>query len=543
MQLLRIYHINRVMLEHGLDELIPAKWLPWYVRLMRMSIFWIRNQHKDKNAGARLTLALQALGPVFIKFGQMLSTRRDLLPPEIANELAMLQDRVKPFDSERATAIILKALNISSLDQVFSEFSESPLASASIAQVHAAKLKDCNTDVVVKVLRPDIRKTIKADTELMLTFAKVLQKWLPDGKRLRPVEVVKEYEKTIVDELDLNREAANGMQLGRNFEGSEALYVPSIYSDYCTKNVLVMERIYGIPISNIEALIEQDTNLRILAERGVEVFFTQVFRDSFFHADMHPGNIFVSRENPQNPQYIAIDFGIVGTLNQEDKRYLAENFIAFFNRDYRKVAQLHADSGWVPSDTNIDEFEVAIRTVCEPIFQKPLAEISFGNVLVQLFNTARRFNMVVQPQLVLLQKTLLYIEGLGRQLYPQLDLWQTAKPFLENWMREQIGVRAMFSKVKSNLPYWSEKLPDMPDLLYDTLKQVKHFPEKQQQANAALLQQQKRAQKALHFSIVGATLIIVAAILPLYPAHWSLSAGLALLGSSCWFVAWWKGRR
>ena len=543
MQLLRIYHINRVMLEHGLDELIPAKWLPWYVRLMRMSIFWIRNQHKEKNAGARLTLALQALGPVFIKFGQMLSTRRDLLPPEIANELAMLQDRVKPFDSERATAIILKALNIASLDQVFSEFSETPLASASIAQVHAAKLKDCNTDVVVKVLRPDIRKTIKADTELMLTFAKVLQKWLPDGKRLRPVEVVKEYEKTIVDELDLNREAANGMQLGRNFEGSEALYVPSIYSDYCTKNVLVMERIYGIPISNIEALIEQDTNLRILAERGVEVFFTQVFRDSFFHADMHPGNIFVSRENPQNPQYIAIDFGIVGTLNQEDKRYLAENFIAFFNRDYRKVAQLHADSGWVPSDTNIDEFEVAIRTVCEPIFQKPLAEISFGNVLVQLFNTARRFNMVVQPQLVLLQITLLYIEGLGRQLYPQLDLWQTAKPFLENWMREQIGVRAMFSKVKSNLPYWSEKLPDMPDLLYDTLKQVKHFPEKQQQANAALLQQQKRAQKALHFSIVGATLIIVAAILPLYPAHWSLSAGLALLGSGCWFVAWWKGRR
>ncbi|MCP4862970.1 MAG: ubiquinone biosynthesis regulatory protein kinase UbiB [Alteromonas sp.] len=543
MQLLRIYHINRVMLEHGLDELIPAKWLPWYVRLMRMSIFWIRNQHKEKNAGARLTLALQALGPVFIKFGQMLSTRRDLLPPEIANELAMLQDRVKPFDSERATAIILKALNIASLDQVFSEFSETPLASASIAQVHAAKLKDCNTDVVVKVLRPDIRKTIKADTELMLTFAKVLQKWLPDGKRLRPVEVVKEYEKTIVDELDLNREAANGMQLGRNFEGSEALYVPSIYSDYCTKNVLVMERIYGIPISNIEALIEQDTNLRILAERGVEVFFTQVFRDSFFHADMHPGNIFVSRENPQNPQYIAIDFGIVGTLNQEDKRYLAENFIAFFNRDYRKVAQLHADSGWVPSDTNIDEFEVAIRTVCEPIFQKPLAEISFGNVLVQLFNTARRFNMVVQPQLVLLQKTLLYIEGLGRQLYPQLDLWQTAKPFLENWMREQIGVRAMFSKVKSNLPYWSEKLPDMPDLLYDTLKQVKHFPEKQQQANAALLQQQKRGQKALHFSIVGATLIIVAAILPLYPAHWSLSAGLALLGSGCWFVAWWKGRR
>lgn len=542
MRILRVYHINKVMLEHGLDELIPAKWLPWYARLMRISIFWIRNKHKEKNAGARVTLALQALGPVFIKFGQMLSTRRDLLPPQIANELAMLQDRVTPFDTERAQSIIKKALNVNSLDEVFSEFDQTPLASASIAQVHAAKLKDSNTDVVVKVLRPDIRKTIKADTELMLTLAKVLQQWLPDGKRLRPVEVVKEYEKTIVDELDLTREAANGMQLGRNFEGSEALYVPKIYSDYCRTNVLVMERIYGIPISNIDALIEQNTNLRILAERGVEVFFTQVFRDSFFHADMHPGNIFVSRNAPDNPQYIAIDFGIVGTLNQEDKRYLAENFIAFFNRDYRKVAQLHADSGWVPSDTNIDEFEVAIRTVCEPIFQKPLAEISFGNVLVQLFNTARRFNMVVQPQLVLLQKTLLYVEGLGRQLYPQLDLWQTAKPFLENWMREQIGVRAMFTKVKANLPFWSEKLPDMPDLLYDTLKQVKHFPEKQQQANLAMLQQQKQAQKANHLSIVGATLIILAAIIPQYPVHWGLSAALGVVGLGCWFGAWLKGR-
>ena len=488
-------------------------------------------------------LALQALGPVFIKFGQMLSTRRDLLPPHIANELALLQDRVAPFDTERAQHIIRQSLQVTSLDEVFSEFDTTPLASASIAQVHAARLKEGDIDVVVKVLRPDIRKTIVADTELMMTLAKVLQKWLPDGKRLRPVEVVKEYEKTIVDELDLTREAANGMQLGRNFEGSEALYVPTIYSDYCRANVLVMERIYGIPISNIEALIEQNTNLRILAERGVEVFFTQVFRDSFFHADMHPGNIFVSREHPDNPQYIAIDFGIVGTLNQEDKRYLAENFIAFFNRDYRKVAQLHADSGWVPSDTNIDEFEVAIRTVCEPIFQKPLAEISFGNVLVQLFNTARRFNMVVQPQLVLLQKTLLYVEGLGRQLYPQLDLWQTAKPFLENWLREQIGVKAMFTKVKANLPFWSEKLPEMPDLLYDTLKQVKRFPEKQQQANLALLQQHARAQKALHFSIVGATLVIVSAIVPLYDVHWTVPACIGLTGMMCWFAAWWKGRK
>ncbi|MDC8832381.1 ubiquinone biosynthesis regulatory protein kinase UbiB [Alteromonas gilva] len=542
MQLLRIYQINRVMLEHGLDELIPTKWLPWYARILRKCLFWIRNQHKDKSAGVRLTLALQALGPVFIKFGQMLSTRRDLLSVDIANELAMLQDRVKPFDTERAQDIIKQSLQIQSLNEVFATFEATPLASASIAQVHAARLKEGDIDVVVKVLRPDIRKTIKADTELMLTLARVLQKWLPDGKRLRPVEVVREYEKTIVDELDLTREAANGMQLGRNFDGSEALYVPQIYSDYCRPNVLVMERIYGIPISDIDALIAQNTNLRILAERGVEVFFTQVFRDSFFHADMHPGNIFVSRDNPGNPQYIAIDFGIVGTLNQEDKRYLAENFIAFFNRDYRKVAQLHADSGWVPSDTNIDEFEGAIRTVCEPIFQKPLAEISFGNVLVQLFNTARRFNMVVQPQLVLLQKTLLYVEGLGRQLYPQLDLWQTAKPFLEKWMREQIGVKAVLTKVKANLPYWSEKLPDMPELLYDTLKQAKYFPEKQLRANALLLQQQKQAQKAQHLSIVGATFIIVAAIAPLYPLHWSVSGGLVLLGCGCWLRAWLKGR-
>ncbi|MDY6885562.1 MAG: ubiquinone biosynthesis regulatory protein kinase UbiB, partial [Pseudomonadota bacterium] len=415
MRIVRLYKINRVLLEHGLDELIPAKWLPWYARLLRHSIFWVRNKHKGKSQGERITLALQSLGPVFIKFGQMLSTRRDLLAPSIANELARLQDKVPPFPSQAAQAIIKSSLGLNELSELFSEFEEEPLASASIAQVHAAKLKANNEDVVVKVLRPDIRDTIVADMELLFSFANIIQRWLPDGRRLRPVEVVVEYRKTIVDELDLLRESANGIQLGTNFEGSDALYVPKIYSDYCRHNVLVMERIYGIPISNIDALIAQNTNLKKLAERGVEVFFTQVFRDSFFHADMHPGNIFVSTEHPDNPKYIAIDFGIVGTLNKEDKRYLAENFIAFFNRDYRKVAQLHADSGWVPQDTNIDEFEMAIRTVCEPIFQKPLAEISFGNVLLQLFNTARRFDMVVQPQLVLLQKTLLYVEGLGRQ--------------------------------------------------------------------------------------------------------------------------------
>mgnify|MGYP000070646645 FL=1 len=538
MRIGRLYFINKIFLQHGLDELIPSRWQPWYVRLARKLIFWIPNEHKDKTPGERITLALQELGPVFIKFGQMMSTRRDLLPPAIANELARLQDKVAPFPSEEATARVLSSLNVPKLDLIFSSFDEQPLASASIAQVHAAVLKENGKDVVVKVLRPGIRKTIDADMDLMFSLAGVLQKWLPDGKRLRPVEVVTEYQKTLVDELDLMRESANGIQLRRNFEGSESLYVPEIFSDYCRHDVLVMERIYGIPISNINTLLEQNTNMKKLAERGVEVFFTQVFRDSFFHADMHPGNIFVSREHPDNPQYIAIDFGIVGTLNREDKRYLAENFIAFFNRDYRKVAQLHADSGWVPADTNIDEFEMAIRTVCEPIFQKPLAEISFGNVLLQLFNTARRFNMVVQPQLVLLQKTLLYVEGLGRQLYPQLDLWQTAKPFLENWMKQQIGVKAMFSKVKDNLPFWSEKLPEMPDLLYDSLKQVKAMPLQISRNHQELTRLQLEAAKANHWVIAGATFIVVAAILPIYVPQWWVPVISGAVGVGCWIQGW-----
>jgi ubiquinone biosynthesis protein len=540
MRIVRLYQINKVVLQYGLDELVPDRWLPWYVRILRHAIFWISNQHKDKTPGARIMLALQSLGPVFIKFGQMLSTRRDLLPPDIANELALLQDKVSPFGSEKAQLIIKKALQIESLSEVFSEFTPEPLASASIAQVHVARLRENNKEVVVKVLRPDIRNTINADIQLMFTLAYALQKWLPDGRRLRPVEVVKEYEKTIVDELDLLRESANGIQLKRNFDDSESLYVPTIYSDFCHHNMLVMERIYGIPISNLEALKEQKTDLKLLAERGVEVFFTQVFRDSFFHADMHPGNIFVSKEHPENPQYIAIDFGIVGTLNQDDKRYLAENFVAFFNRDYRKVAQLHVDSGWVPGDTKIDEFEMAIRTVCEPIFQKPLAEISFGNVLMQLFNTARRFNMVVQPQLVLLQKTLLYVEGLGRHLYPQLDLWQTAKPFLENWIHEQVGVKAMMGKIYKNLPFWSEKFPDMPDLLHDSLRQLKYYPEQQKQAQQVLIQHQLEAQRASHLSIVGATTIVVGVILPLHSVPWLYSAGLVLVGLGCWFWSWRK---
>ncbi|GAB5381902.1 MAG: ubiquinone biosynthesis regulatory protein kinase UbiB [Aliiglaciecola sp.] len=540
MRALRLYKINKVMLQHGLDELIPDKWLPWYAKVGRKCQFWLRNKHPDKSLGSRIRLALQTLGPVFVKFGQMLSTRRDLLTPDVANELAKLQDKVEPFDSQVAIDIIKSSLQLNDLEDLFEEFQTQPLASASIAQVHSAILKHNQKEVIVKVIRPDIAHTIHADLELMLAFAFVVQKLLPDGKRLRPVEVVEEYKKTIVEELDLLREAANGIQLRRNFDNSDSLYVPKIYSDHCAKDVMVMERIYGIHISDVESLEAQNTNMKLLAERGVEVFFTQVFRDSFFHADMHPGNIFVSKQDPQNPKYIAIDFGIVGTLNRDDKRYLAENFIAFFNRDYRKVAELHVDSGWVPADTDIEAFEVAIRTVCEPIFQKPLAEISFSNVLMQLFNTARRFNMVVQPQLVLLQKTLLYIEGLGRQLYPQLDLWQTAKPFLERWMKEQIGFTAMIKKINANLPFWSEKLPEMPDLIYDSLRQVKQLPALQQKHFEQQQLQQQRAQKNLFYILTGSTFLVLASILPLYVGSIWPSAGLVGAGLVSWFVAWLK---
>jgi ubiquinone biosynthesis protein len=535
MRILRLYHINKVLLQHGLDELIPPSWLPWYAKLGRYGFFWLRNKHADKSQGARIRLALQTLGPVFIKFGQMLSTRKDLLPIDIANELTILQDKVAPFDSAVAEQIILKSLGLQVISDLFSDFEPKPLASASIAQVHTATLN--GKEVIIKVIRPDIKRTIESDIELMRTVAVALQKLLPDGKRLRPVEVVEEYKRTIIDELDLTHEAANGIQFKRNFEGSDALYVPTIYSDYCHKNVMVMERIYGTPISDITQLNALNTNMKKLAERGVEVFFTQVFRDSFFHADMHPGNIFVSTLNPDEPQYITIDFGIVGTLNSEDKRYLAENFIAFFNRNYRKVAQLHVDSGWVPSDTDIDDFEASIRRVCEPIFQKPLAEIEFSNVLLQLFNTARRFNMVIQPQLVLLQKTLLYIEGLGRQLYPELDLWKTAKPFLENWMKEQIGIKAMYSKIKANMPYWSEKLPEMPDLIYDTLKQVKTLPEQHRIQFEQWQTRQNQQTKRMQYIVIGSTLLIVSAIVPIYQSLWWVSAGIAAMGALSWLIA------
>ncbi len=519
MSSLRLYQIIKTFLQFGLDELIPKHMLPWYAKLLRFNLFWLRNKHKDKPLALRFRLAIEHLGPVFVKFGQMLSTRRDLLPDDFANELALLQDQVPAFEGELAKQIIIEAIGEEIFNQNFIDFDIQPLASASIAQVHTATLlqNGQSHEVVLKVLRPNITDTIVADVNVMSLFAGVVSKFLPDGKRLRPKEVVNEYRKTIIDELDLIREAANATLLKQNFEQGNAsdnvLYVPEVYSDYSHKNIMVMERIYGIGVGEIATMQQLGVDMKLLAERGVEVFFTQVFRDSFFHADMHPGNVFVDATNPADPTWIAIDCGICGTLNREDKRYLAENFVAFFNRDYRKVAELHVDSGWVPSNTSVDEFEFAIRTVCDPIFNKPLAEISFGQVLVSLFNTARRFNMEVQPQLVLLQKTLLYIEGLGRQLYPQLDLWQTAKPFLENWVKEQMGVKAVFKKIKANLPFWNEKLPEMPDLVYDYLKTTQVVRQQQMQLISEMKNQQNKNHKVVIYTMLFSTLCICLAVI------------------------------
>lgn len=538
----RFYQILSTLLRYGLDELIPARWRPWWLKPMRLMLFWLYNRYPEQSPGIRLRLALQSLGPVWVKFGQMLSTRRDLLPAELADELAKLQDQVAPFSGEVAQQLIERALGLNAIDELFADFAVTPLASASIAQVHTARLRQpdgTEPEVVIKVIRPGIAHQIIADLELMADVAVVAARFLPDGKRLRPREVVAEYRKTILDELDLQREAANAIQLRRNFEGSDSLYIPFVYSDHSRANVMVMERIYGIPVSDTDRLIANGTNMELLAKRGVEVFFTQVFRDSFFHADMHPGNIFVAPQHPDNPKYIGIDCGIVGTLNREDKRYLAENFVAFFNRDYRKVAELHVDSGWVPADTSIEEFESAIRTVCEPIFQKPLADISFGHVLLNLFNTARRFNMQVQPQLVLLQKTLLYIEGLGRQLYPQLDLWKTAKPFLENWLKQQIGPAAVLRQLKDNLPFWAEKLPEMPALLHSYLQQQPRQQQQLQQALLLLQQQQQQQHVSLKLSILAAALLVSATLLLAlhYPWLAGVTALLAALAATKAFLS------
>ena len=437
--LARLIEIQRVLLRHGLDDFVRATHLyrPLRFLFFLSPLVWFARR-RQASRGERLRLALEELGPIFVKFGQAVSTRRDLLPEDIADELARLQDRVPPFPGAQARRLIESSYGVP-LTAVFASFDETPLAAASIAQVHAARLPG-GEEVVVKVLRPDMRALIERDLEVLHALAELAQRYWPEGRRLRPREVVAEYQKTVLDELDLMREAANASQLKRNFAGSDELYVPEVYWDHCRSDVMVMERIHGVPISDLAALRAAGTNIARLAESGVRIFFTQVFRHNFFHADMHPGNIFVIVDDPQQPRYAAVDFGIVGTLDPRDQYYLAENFLAVFERDYRRVAQLHLQSGWVPAGARIDEMESAVRTVCEPIFDRPLKDISFGRILLRLFEISRRFNVQIQPQLVLLQKTLLNVEGLGRQLYPELDIWSTASPILRQWMRERVSL-------------------------------------------------------------------------------------------------------
>jgi ubiquinone biosynthesis protein len=462
MHLFRLTRILTTGARYGLDEFFlgheRVKALRWLVNLL---FFW---RDLTKPRGERLRLALESLGPIFIKFGQMLSTRRDLLPMDIADELAKLQDRVPPFPSDQALAVLRQAYG-DDPHAVFAELDPTPVASASVAQVHRARLKTGEA-VAVKILRPGIGPVIESDVALLRALAGLLENLWSDGKRLKPREVVDEFAKHLDDELDLIREAANCSQLRRNFENSNLLAVPEVNWDYCTPEVMVMTWMDGLPISQIDELRRRGIDIKKLARAGVEIFFTQVFRDGYFHADMHPGNILVQDDD----KYVALDFGIMGTLNDVDKNYLAQNFLAFFRRDYKKVAQTHLDSGWVPAETRVDEFESAMRAVCEPVFDRPLKEIAFGKVLLRLFQTSHRFGMEVQPQLVMLQKTLLNVEGLGRQLDPDLDLWVTGKPYLERWMNEQLGWRGWLRTLKDEAPYWGMLIPQLPRLANQALR-------------------------------------------------------------------------
>ncbi|MBO9493238.1 ubiquinone biosynthesis regulatory protein kinase UbiB [Thalassotalea sp. G20_0] len=497
MTLIRLLKIVAAVARNRLDNLIDSERSPFWLRCLLILLPWRYFIRNNAPRGERVRLSLEALGPIFIKFGQILSTRRDLLPDDISDELSRLQDDVPPFPAAEAIGIIESSLG-SDVDTLFARFDRGPLASASVAQVHTAQLHT-GEEVVVKVIRPGIDRVIRKDIGLMYLFARLLIALSKDARRLRPVEVVADYERTILDELDLLREAANCSQLRRNFLTSPLLFVPQVYWDYCRTKVMVVERIYGVPVSDIATMKARHVDMKKLAERGVEIFFTQVFRDRFFHADMHPGNIFIDTTNPAEPRYIGIDCGIIGTLEPEDQHYLASNLLAFFRRDYRKVAQLHVDSGWVPRDTPVGELEAAIRTVCEPIFEKPLKDISFGQLLVRLFQVARRFNMQVQPQLVLLEKTLLNVEGLGRQLYPDLDLWATAQPYLEKWMKDQVSPTGILCNIKEQSADWLLSAPVMAQRVMST---VRTLVDQQQALHHHQVRAEKRQKKQRRFGVL-----------------------------------------
>ncbi len=503
-KIIRFFTIQYILLKHGLDSIVfthpafaPLRWtkifMPWR---------WFKSEKLPEPETLRK--ALTELGPIFIKFGQILSTRKDLIPEAFVIELAKLQDDVPPFDGALAKAIIEKRLGCP-LEDVFNDFNLTPLACASIAQVHTATLKETGDAIIIKVLRPGVGALIKRDVALLKAIVKGLKQTFPSLAQFKPVEMVEEFEYTLVHEVDLVREASNASQLKRNFEDSPVLHVPKVYWDYTFEDMLVQERVYGIPISDIQALQAANVNFKKLASIGVEIFFTQVFRDCFFHADMHPGNIFVDVSNPEMPRYLAVDFGIMGSLNPDDQKYLASNFLAFFKRDYRQVALLHIESGWIPPNTRVEAFEASIRAVSEPIFERPLHEISFGKLLLRLFQTAQQFDMNIQPQLLLLQKTLLSIEGLGRQLYPDLDLWQTARPYLEKWMKTHMGPKALRHNLTKRLPFLMNKLPQIPEAIYDIVK----FQQTQihQSKIAKKTQAPNPWPKRLSFLLIGAGVI------------------------------------
>jgi ubiquinone biosynthesis protein len=542
-QVTHLLRIVRVLAHHNLDEYLvtfsPLK--PW---LFLLHLFPRRKD--DAPRGQRLREALEELGPVFVKLGQMLSTRPDLIPDDIAEELSLLQDRVPPFPGNEALLILEQAYE-EPVSHHLIDFNQQPLASASVAQVHDARLPD-GTEVIVKILRPGLEPVINRDIDLLYMLARMGEKYSSDIRRLRAVEVIDEYNKTIHDELDLMREAANASQLRHNFLTSPLLYVPEVYFDHTRTNVMVMEKIHGTTVNKIDALVKKDIDLKQLSNNGVEIFYTQVFRDGFFHADMHPGNIFVLDDG----RYAAVDFGIMGTISDIDKHYLAENFLAFFNHDYRRVAQAHIDAGWVPDGTRVDEFESAIRSVCEPIFAKPLCEISFGRVLVRLFRVARRFNMEIQPQLVLLEKTLLYVEGLGRQLDPQLNLWDTAKPYLEQWAKQEYSPKAFFKEIRQQAPMMWKMGPRLPVLVHNVLKQASNGELKLNQPDEnlkKLREETSRGQKRLFHAIVGSALLISAALLAALDGYTPVMAGIAPLsswllgglGTLLLFVSWPSG--
>lgn len=523
-QVLRTIKINRVLTHYQIDKLVLTdSKFAWLIGL-NLLFPWNWRRQSTGTRGERIRLALEELGPIFIKLGQTLSTRKDLLPNDIAVELQKLQDDCPPFDEQHSIQIIEHGLN-RSIEEAFACFNPKPMASASIAQVHSATLYD-GSEVVVKVVRPDIKPIIEQDVSIMKSLAKLLESAIKESKRLHPTEVVEEFEKTILDELDMMREASNASQLRRNFEDSDLLYVPDIYWSHTNDNVMTMERIVGTRISEIEQLEDAGIDLSELSAKGVTIFFTQVFKHNFFHADMHPGNIFVLPDG----RYAAIDFGIMGTLNPEDQRYLAENFLAFFNRDYLKVAELHIESGWVPAETRVNELESAIRSVCEPIWDRPLKEISFGLFLLRLFQTARRFGMEVQPQLVLLQKTLLNIEGLGRQLDDELDLWDTAKPFLEGWMKDRVGMQSLIKNTRTNAPFWIEQAPKLPGLVFNSLQKLSQADFSHQTQQIVQLEKQLKQQNQAQKNRMIAVILLIAAIFPPVWSQFGIPESLTVQG-------------